>query len=130
MKPRQFLLTDLSTINAWRAGHGLPGVSRADLPKTGFIVDGAAAGFLVRTESKTLALLDSFVSCPTAPLRARHAAVKELTHALTAEAQSQGIETLGALTQSSGIVKVGALLGFRSGGVFQAIGKSIRREVN
>src|SRR5262249_10223810 len=122
---RRFASEDLSTLNAWRAGHRLRPLRRKELPEFGLIVDGAAIGFLLRTEWPELAMLDAFITCPEARRRRRHAAIKQITRALCEEAQRRGVARLVSFTESRGIATVAQGLGFQVGGNFQAVQKEL-----
>ena len=111
---RRFLPADLETLNAWRVGHGEDALGPEMIPETGFIEDGVAAGFLFRTESPAVAMLDGFVTNPAAPLRARMEAVARIGEGLAAAAREAGIRALTAFTSSRGIRRLAERHGYRS----------------
>lgn len=75
MKTRKFTRHDLNSINRWLAKRKLAKVKLSDLPKTGFIVPGVAAGFLRDCEGD-LSIMDSLVTNPHASVETRHRALE------------------------------------------------------
>lgn len=122
---RRFTASDLPALNDWLEGHHLAPTALADLGGIGFVVDGVAAGFLLRTDARRIAILDAFVTNPTAPLRVRHAAIKALVTKLCDEAKGLGVKKVGGFTNSRGMVQVCHALGFSSVDVFEALRKEL-----
>jgi len=117
---RAFCTADLPEVNSWYAARGRPVVPRAALPATGRIVPGVAAGFLYLTDSR-LALLEGFISNPTAGLRSRARAIDQITVALLREAKRRGVVDVIGFGASPGIVRRVQQLGMRKVGVFTLV---------
>ena len=82
----------MSAVASWAAARGVE--LREDiLPPTGFVSDDAAAGWLYLTDSG-LGLVESFVTNPDAPAKARARAVVEVGEALIAQAKHLGLTRL------------------------------------
>jgi len=105
---------DLVTINRWRAARSMAPLRWEAVPKIGLIVPDLAAGFLFETESPIVAILDSFITNPDAPMRLRYKAVQEILAALGEKAKSLGIERLIGFSESNGIVRLAEGLGYSS----------------
>jgi hypothetical protein len=114
---RRYLATDLPEINAWYAARGLPEVPSHALPEIGFLVPGIAAAFLYRTDS-SIAFMDGAVTCPTAPLRERFAAIHGIGEALVEKAHALGIGKLLIFTQRHGMASAMKRIGFQDGGTY------------
>lgn len=122
---RAFLPADLPTVNTWRAARGLPPVPGGTLPSTGYLVEGVAAGFLYLTDAPSVALLDGFVSCPDAPLRARQAALAELVERLLHDAKASGAVHVLGLTSRRSMERLVTRLGFHDAGTYRLMTKEV-----
>jgi len=109
-----FTRDSLSTVNSWRAARGMRPLRPDALPKIGLMVEGLAAGFLFETESPEVAILDSFITNPEAPLRKRYRACQEILAALGKLAAEKGISRLVGFTDSRGVADMAARLGYES----------------
>lgn len=112
---RRFVATDLPEINAWYVARGLPEATTDDLGEIGYIAEGTAVGFLLRTEAKRVAMLDAFVTNPAAPLRKRYDAIAGIASWLCVDATELGVTSLGGFTKSRGILTLARRLGFSQG---------------
>jgi hypothetical protein len=83
MTLRPFTLDDLSEINGWQRGHGLPDIPERFIPSTGFITPGVCAGFINRGEA-SLCIVDWVVTNPEATSEARHEGLNLLLDAFEA----------------------------------------------
>lgn len=96
---RRVTLEDWPVIGQWFAAQGL---EMPKLPPTGFIVDGVAATFLVKTDSG-VAFAEAYVTNPAAPAGPRSIALDDLTAALIDEARDCGFTSLIAITENKGL---------------------------
>jgi hypothetical protein len=122
---RRFEPKDLDAINAWLSARALPAAGVDDLGQIGYIVEGVAAGFLLRTDARRVAMLDCFVTNPAAPLRKRYDAVWMLIGRLCAEAHARGIQRLGGFTKSRGMTKLCERLGWTMGDLLVTLRKEM-----
>lgn len=99
---RPFIASDLSEINGWYAAHGRSGVAAHQIPETGRVVPGVAAGFLYVTDS-SIGFLDGYVTNRERRLRERSAAVDEITESLLVEARELGCRHVVAICMSRGV---------------------------
>ena len=122
---RRFKASDLESVNEWLAARKLPQISCDDVGAIGFIVEGVGAGFLLRTDAKKIAMLDSFVTNPKAPLRARHKAVSALIERICREAKERGISRVCGFTASRGMTWACERLGFQPKEMLLALRKEL-----
>lgn len=95
----------------WFHFYDLPPVDEDFLPPTGFVAEGLAMGFLVRTDTK-LATMEPLVSNGYAPLAERDAAMDAVVLALLEEAKGLGYRVVEGFTTIEGVVARGRRLGF------------------
>ena len=114
-----FIASDhLSQLNQWHSIRGLSPVNRGDLPSTGFIVLGIAAGFLYLTDSN-LAFLDGYIANPETTSLERKPALDLITDCLMDAAQKAGVKRLVSLSANPSIQARSLSSGFTSHGTFQ-----------
>jgi hypothetical protein len=82
------------------------------LPQVGFVVGGAAIGFLYQTDS-CIALLDGFIGHPEVLPSRRRQAIKILAGALLDEASKRGFEEFLITTSAPSIGVIASEFGFR-----------------
>lgn len=109
---RAYQPSDLATLNRWYVARGLAPVTADLLPPTGYLVEDVAAGFYLRTDAPGIGFLDGFVTCPTAPLRARREAVVAIAERIVAQAEDEGVTRLCGFTRSRGMCRLVEELGF------------------
>lgn len=84
------------------------------LPRIGFIImdghDPVAMGFLRRIEKSETAMVDGFVSDPSAPVELRKHALDLLTKTLIKKAKSLGIKKLIAFSAHKNTIKQAQIL--------------------
>lgn len=90
---------DATTIGTWFSSHG---DHVTEFPPTGFIVDGVAACFLTKTDSK-FAMLEAYVTNPLASPQDRSLALDALTARLIDEARDCGFTTIIGITIDKGL---------------------------
>jgi hypothetical protein len=121
---RPYAASDLSEINGWYAARNFPPVPREKLPENGRIVPGVAAGFLYLTDS-SIALLEGYVTNPSAGLRQRSCAIDEITRALLTEAKIRGASEVVAICAARGIERRAQAHGMRTIGIFAMAAKRL-----
>lgn len=102
----------LGAVSEWSQAQGTGAVEAGHLPRCGFVVDGVAAGWLYRTDSG-LGLIEHFITNPSAPLKARHAAVNQIGEAIIEEAKRLGISRLLTMTPHRSIGRMAIRHGFQ-----------------
>lgn len=122
---RPFVAADLAEIQGWYRARGMPVPAADAFPALGFIVPGVAFGAMYRTDAPSVALLDGFVSSPTAPLRARRAALAAIVERLQAEAKERGVRVLQGFTSRRGMERLVGRLGWRSAGAYLLMTKEV-----
>lgn len=123
---RRFEKGDIETVNAWQVARGLVPVPADELSEIGFIEDGVAVGFLLRTEVKSIAILDSFITNPAARRSARYWAIEQLISILECEAFKRGVTKLGGWTSSRGMARLCEAAGFSRTAPHVALVKDLR----
>jgi hypothetical protein len=111
---------DRAQLDAWYAAHGYSPLRPGELPATGFVVEGAAAGFLYRTDSDTV-ILEGFITNPDAPPEVRYQALEQVHAALVAAAQQSGARRILALTADDSLKQRALTHGFTSLGLFELL---------
>lgn len=89
MAARPFAAKDYAAVSAWWTAHKWPAIPQDCLPKTGFIVDGLAAGFLYRSDS-SICWLEWIIGNPQSDKLLRNEALDQVIAALICEAQRLG----------------------------------------
>lgn len=111
---------DRATLNAWYQAHGYGPLRPGELPATGFLVEGIAAGFLYRTDSDTV-ILEGFVTNPEASSESRYHALLEVHTALMTAAKQSGARRVVALTADDSLKQRARDQGFTSLGLFELL---------
>jgi hypothetical protein len=119
MECREYQAHDYEQITRWYKRRALVSPVPGYLPKTGFIVDDIAAGFLYLTDSR-LGILDCFISNPTSEQDERDAALNLITKSLLTAAVNLECKAIKADTQSRAIAKRAMNHGFKYVGDFSA----------
>lgn len=122
---RRFRSSDLEEMNRWYAARGIAPLTPDELGEVGFIVPGVAAGFLLRTEARGVAMIDAIVTNPDAKMRVNYRAVRGIIEALERKAREMGVKRLGGFTRSSGVERVGRALGFSLAGAYNVLRKEL-----
>lgn len=118
---RPFEPADLAALNAWYQARGLPEVPLDALP-FGLVEPGIAAGFAYLTGT-SVALIDGLIACPSAPLRARHRAIKGIVSALASYCRDQGAPHVIGFTREPGTERLARRLGFAEAGTYRLMRK-------
>lgn len=121
---RPFLRSDMDEINRWYIAHGHGGVEHHQIPETGRVVPGVAAGFLYVTDS-SIGFLDGYVTNRERTLRERSAAIDEITDGLLAEARELGCKQVVAICMSRGVSRRAKRFGMRSLGTAQLAAREV-----
>lgn len=98
MKVRVLEKSDLDTLNEWLLSRGLSTLTWEKLPKCGVIMDGVAAGFLIKTDFDT-AYIDFLISNPDTGREQRARGIDEVVWNLQQMAKDQGYKKIQATTQ-------------------------------
>lgn len=96
----------------WWFQHDWPTLPREALPKTGFIVDGLAAGFLYKTDS-TFAILEFIVGNPEANKEKRRQAIDLVVKELLNEAKNDGFKLIFSSISHPNLKKIYLNNGFK-----------------
>lgn len=114
-KLRVYEEADFDQISGWYTDRSLPTPKRTQIPKTGFIVDDVAAGFVYMTDS-SVCILDSFISNPESEDTERDTALNDITMHLIGYAKacgcdlaicSTGSPAVGVRAENFGFKKLG-----------------------
>ena len=111
-------------IQSWYRERSLPVPEAPMLPVIGFVEEGVAAGFLVRTDT-TLALLDGFVTNPAAQSNHKDIALDDIVDAIIEEARFLGFTALMAITKSEAIKARATMWRFDEDGTYTGFYKDI-----
>lgn len=89
----------------WWSLYNWPGVNLNALPKTGFIVEGFAAGFLYKTDS-TFAIMEFIVGNKNADKNQRREAIDLVIKSLINEAKNTGYELIFSSIEHPNLMKI------------------------
>lgn len=107
MQTRKFMLeVDFQTLNEWLYKHGHPMVETYELPLNGFVMEDEGESIcmaFIRMVEGGMALAESLVTDPDAPLIKRIKAIDKMTEHVFETAKSRGIKHLIATTESTGV---------------------------
>ena len=108
MQIRKFMRElDFQKLNEWLHAHGHAYVQEAELPMTGFVVEDEGAEIamaFLRMVEGNMAIAESLVTDPAAPLCKRVRAIDQVIEKLFETAISRDIKYLMATTFRSGVV--------------------------
>lgn len=119
-----FKVGDYPQINKWfveRCGYEIPWEI---IPKTGFLVDDTACGFIYLTNSK-VAFLDLFVSNKNRPKEDRKRAIQLIVDKIIELAQSREVTMLMCNTKNEQIKQYAIANGFNCGGEYTSFARRI-----
>jgi hypothetical protein len=108
---RFVLQTHYPTLVRWYEGQGQKPPPVEALPQSGFVVPGAVAGFLYRTDS-CVAVVEGLIANPEIDLAARRRGLDLLSHALIDEARKLGFKTMTASTTFDAVIQRALAFGF------------------
>jgi len=104
-----------TVINSWLEERGLANVPASEIPKDGLLIHGRngyiAGGFLRQCEGG-IALIDSYITNPSAPAEDRNAALEIMTVELFTLAKKRGYTKMIVCTKDTSIVKRAMAHGF------------------
>ena len=95
---------DLPQINEWFKANNWPTFQEEALPKTGYIADNTAAGFLYKTDSK-FAVMEWIVTDPSQSPERRNAALDAVVKALLDNAKADGYKYIHTSIIDEGLKK-------------------------
>lgn len=101
---RAYVDSDFEAISGWHIAHGKWPIDRDDLPPLGFIEDGVAVGFLIRTDS-SMAFVHYCITNPNAPISKRHAAMHAIIEACVDAAKAFGFKYVLTWSGNKGAVR-------------------------
>lgn len=115
--------SDKELINSWLKLHNqeLKDYEWSDI---GFIVEGIAAGFLIKAE-RNYGFLESYITAPGNTKEQRQEALNMITDALIEEAKRLGIKKLFAITANKGIIERCKTYGFSHVGNYEIFEKEL-----
>jgi hypothetical protein len=111
IKSRKYTSRDFRRIKTWYIARNMAPVEDL-IPKTGFIVPGVAAGFLIATDTKCC-ILEPFIANPEATESARAEALNLIMGDLLNEAINQGFTKVFGFSTSPTLVKHSLDWGFK-----------------
>lgn len=109
--PRFVTPEDLETLDKWFKSHGMDPITAHYLPKTGFIVDGVAAGFLYVTDS-AVGWIENLISNKATSVEERNTALDLVVQAALSHAKSIGLECVVGFTELAPVADRAEKLGF------------------
>ncbi len=118
---------DRAQLDAWYTAHGYSPLRPGELPATGFVFEGVAAGFLYRTDADTV-ILEGFITNPDAAPDARYHALEQVHAALITAAQQSGARRILALTADDSLKQRALTHGFTSLGLFELLERNLDPE--
>jgi hypothetical protein len=101
---RQYAPQDYGLIKSWWEARSFPAIAPTFLPKTGFIVENHAVGFLYRTDS-ALAWMEWITTNPESDKIERDKALNLLIETLFTEAKRLGHSVLFTSVQDAGLIE-------------------------
>lgn len=113
MLVRRILDLDFHEISKWFDARGAKLPDRSLFPKTGFIIDSIAAGFLYFTDS-TVGIIDCYISNPDTDSKTRSYALDQITNELIKFARSHGCYLLKCDTKIEAIKQRALNHGFKA----------------
>ncbi len=101
---RPYTPSDLEQVNSWLIQRELPTFQDHFLPKTGFIIENTAVGFLYKTDS-SFCWLEWVVTNPKANSTDRNKALDLIVSKLLEEAKSSGFKIVFTSLQDTGLIE-------------------------
>lgn len=111
---RALMPSDYEQVKIWAHARGLNMLDADCFPVLGRIVDGYAAGWIYRTDSR-LGYIDNLISNPDADAAETDRAIDCVAKALMCDAQEYGVKQLQAMTFIPGISARAKALGWSVG---------------
>lgn len=111
MVGRKYGNDDYNEVSGWYEARGLHLIPSL-LPKTGFIVPGVAAGFLMLTDT-SCAILEPFIANPRATREDRDEALKCVMKVLDETAKSLGVTHLYGFSSNENMLHRSLAQGFQ-----------------
>jgi hypothetical protein len=121
---RLFDSDDYETLCVWFLGRGMVPPPLSSFPKTGFIEDMCAAGFLVETDT-TVACIDFMISNPECAPKKRSEAIDNVAKMLIDHAKRKNYKYVKCATVLQSVVKRSEKLGFNLLGEFKTLIKEL-----
>ncbi|SRR6266498_2750518 len=107
----RFVPSDLPEINSWYSARGLPEITSQEIPITGYIHHGIAAGFLIRTDT-CVCYLEGFITNPEASRTDRSKALDDIVAMLLTRDETTGYRVVTVITKHDTIRRRAKKLGF------------------
>lgn len=117
---REFSKNDYRQYHQWFIDRALHPPKQEHLPPTGFIIDGVAAGFLIKTDAH-MAILDYYATNPKADSKSRHEALEEITSELIVLASKMKFKAIKVGTCFEDIKERAIKHGFRNLGEYTVL---------
>lgn len=127
MVVRRFRVKDFETMKEWYKGYGLHVTPNQNVffPKTGYVVEGVAAGFLYMVQIIPVGYLDGYIANSKASKEDRSKALDMITEMLIALAKIKRLKHLKCDTQIDSIVKRAEKFGFTSQGTYTVLSRGV-----
>lgn len=121
---RLYEADDYAVLKSWFQARGMATPPPSALPALGVIVDNAAAGFLIQSDT-SVAVIDFYISNPKIEAHRRDAALDHVTETLFKHAKRLGFKYVKCTTRLEAIAKRAKTHGFNEIGMFRTFLKEL-----
>lgn len=115
---------DYETLCQWHEMYGIRPPQPENISKFGVVVEGVAAGFLLKTDTCT-ALLEGFIANPESWDHERDEALDKIAEGLIEEALKQGFKNIVCFTKLPAIVKRAQKFGLKEIGDYKLLSRGL-----
>jgi hypothetical protein len=112
MNVRPYINNDYKAFKAWHEARNLVAPPKHALPKSGFIVDNVAMGFMYSTDS-SIAYIEGFVANKEAPAEQRALAIDLICKAIMTHAKNMGFKVILGVSNIESICTISQTNGFQ-----------------
>ena len=121
---RRVLSTDFVDLATWCSERGKTIPDESLFPRTGFIIDGIAAGFIYFTDS-AVAIIDCYISNPNTESKTRSNALNAITDALITCAKFNRCKLIKCDTKIEAVKRRALEFGFKPTGAHESFAKGL-----
>lgn len=123
-KTRVFKPYDILQLNRWLFNRDMTPLKIENLPKSGFIIDEIAVGFLILTNTNA-GILDYFISNPLSKKEERSDALISIANRLIILAKTAGLTAIKCDTKYKSVAEKLQSVGFKETGSYQSFFREI-----